>query len=191
MTTVLTRSGMTQVRAMVSCGLAGCILAGSVLASTAQSVEPWSRDWLGTVQSGDARWDRDRAGPQQVLRIDRQDAALSGEIPQVYRGAESPFEPTLEVLLAGQAIYARDCAACHGQRGLGDGDAGYALDPSPALLSLLSGTPNAADEYLLWTVSDGGEPFGSEMPAFRDRLDRDEMWQVIAYMRAGLPQEID
>jgi mono/diheme cytochrome c family protein len=26
------------------------------------------------------------------------------------------------------------------------------------------------------------------MPAFRDKLSRDEIWAVIAYMRAGFPQ---
>lgn len=174
---------------MAAVALFGHVLTGSI--SVAHASELWPDVWLQTTESDETRWNREQAGPQQVLRIDRQDAAVSGEIPEIYQGAESPFEPTLEVLLAGQEVYARDCAACHGQRGFGDGDAGYALDPSPALLSLLDQTPNAADEYLLWSVSDGGEPFGSEMPAFRDRLDQDEMWQVIAYLRAGLPPEVD
>lgn len=180
---------MTVVRTGLASVLVACILA--VPSARAQSAEPWPEDWLGPVLQDEARWNRSRMGPQHTLRMDRQDAAIAGEIPEIYLGAESPFEPTLEVLLAGQEIYVRDCAACHGQRGFGDGDAGYALDPSPALLTLLVETPNAADEYLIWTLADGGEPFGSEMPAFRDRLGEAEMWQVIAYMRAGFPREID
>jgi mono/diheme cytochrome c family protein len=45
--------------------------------------------------------------------------------------------------------------------------------------------PISVDEYLLWAISDGGKQFESEMPAFKDRLSRDDIWRVIAYMRAG------
>ena len=45
-----------------------------------------------------------------------------------------------------------------------------------------------ADEYLLWAISEGGAPFGTDMPAFKDALSRDEIWQIIAYMRAGFPK---
>jgi mono/diheme cytochrome c family protein len=47
--------------------------------------------------------------------------------------------------------------------------------------------PISVDEYLLWAVSDGGEQFDSEMPAFRDKLSRDDIWRLIAYRRAGFP----
>jgi mono/diheme cytochrome c family protein len=47
--------------------------------------------------------------------------------------------------------------------------------------------PLSVDEYLLWTISDGGKQFDSGMPAFKDKLSRDDIWRVIAYMRAGFP----
>jgi mono/diheme cytochrome c family protein len=47
--------------------------------------------------------------------------------------------------------------------------------------------PISVDEYLLWAIADGGKQFDSEMPAFRDKLSRDDIWHVIAYMRAGFP----
>ncbi|MEM7685745.1 MAG: cytochrome c [Pseudomonadota bacterium] len=177
---------MKTVRAIVL-----CLIGALVLTAPASLAGPWSLDWLDAAPQDTERWDRGEMGPQQTLRATRQDTVVAGQIPPVYRGVENPFDPTVQVLLAGKQIYARDCAGCHGQRGFGDGDAGYALDPSPALLVVLNDTPTAADEYLIWALSDGGEPFGSDMPAFRDRLSRDEMWHVIAYMRAGFPTEID
>ena len=37
---------------------------------------------------------------------------------------------------------------------------------------------------------EGGDPFGTEMPAFKDRLTEEQIWQIIAYMRAGFPRNI-
>jgi len=43
----------------------------------------------------------------------------------------------------------------------------------------------AVDPYLLWAISEGGQPFGTQMPAFKDTLEREEIWQIVTYMRAG------
>ncbi|MEZ5857048.1 MAG: cytochrome c [Hyphomicrobiaceae bacterium] len=94
---------------------------------------------------------------------------------------------TAETVGEGGRLYAPVCASCHGKSGLGDGEAGKALTPSPALLAYLVQHPMAADEYLLWSVSEGGKAFGTAMPAFKDTLKRDEIWKIIAYMRAGFP----
>jgi mono/diheme cytochrome c family protein len=48
----------------------------------------------------------------------------------------------------------------------------------------------AVDEYLLWTISEGGKPFDTDMPAFKDVLTPEEIWQVIAFMRAGFPEGV-
>ena len=49
---------------------------------------------------------------------------------------------------------------------MGNGDAGKALSPSPALLAYMIRRPIAVDEYLLWSISEGGKQFGTDMPAF-------------------------
>jgi hypothetical protein len=40
---------------------------------------------------------------------------------------------------------------------------------------------------LLWAIGEGGKQFDSEMPAFKDKLSRDDIWRVISYMRVGFP----
>ena len=81
------------------------------------------------------------------------------------------------------------CArARHGKRGLGDGDAPRSLLPSPALLAFMIQRPIAVDEYLLWSIAEGGKQFETEMPAFKDTLNREDIWKIIAYMRAGFPE---
>jgi mono/diheme cytochrome c family protein len=70
---------------------------------------------------------------------------------------------------------------------MGHGEAGLALYPSPALLADLIRMPRAVDEYLLWTISEGGEPFATAMPAFKDKLTREQIWQIVTFMRAGFP----
>ena len=90
-------------------------------------------------------------------------------------------------VIIGEELYTDNCASCHGAQGLGDGQAGRSLEPSPALLRQFVQMPMSGDEYLLWTISEGGERFGTDMPAFEDKLGEEDIWKIIAYMRAGFP----
>jgi mono/diheme cytochrome c family protein len=44
------------------------------------------------------------------------------------------------------------------------------------------------DRYLFWVISEGGAPFGTQMPAFKDTLSAEEIWSVVRFLQAGLPQ---
>jgi mono/diheme cytochrome c family protein len=43
------------------------------------------------------------------------------------------------------------------------------------------------DEYLLWTIAEGGVQFGTGMPAYREVLTERQIWWIVTYMRAGFP----
>jgi mono/diheme cytochrome c family protein len=43
------------------------------------------------------------------------------------------------------------------------------------------------DQYLMWAIADGGAPFATSMPAFKDGLSDRKIWQIVAYMRSGFP----
>lgn len=143
----------------------------------------WQPEWMVKEL-----WGPGRMPKGMMARLLRHTTYMTYGVPPEYDGAKSVAAPGPETTAAGAAIYTQNCASCHGKDGLGDGDAENALSPSPALLAYMIRRPISVDEYLLWTVSDGGQQFQSQMPAFKDKLTRDEIWQVIAYMRAGFPQ---
>lgn len=116
---------------------------------------------------------------------------MHGGLPAEYRGMWSPLKETSEVVRSGGELYNQKCAVCHGTQGMGDGEAAKALNPSPALLAYMIQMPMSVDEYLMWSIAEGGAQFGTNMPAFKDTLSRDEIWKIIAYMRAGFPELAD
>ena len=42
---------------------------------------------------------------------------------------------------------------------------------------------------MYWAIAEGGAPFGTGMPAFKDTLSKDDVWAVTAFIQAHLPQE--
>lgn len=73
----------------------------------------------------------------------------------------------------GAAIYARDCASCHGAQG--EGGTGTALG-NPVTLLL------ASDTLLRETIKRGRD--GTPMPAFEDKLNDEELNAVTAFLRS-------
>jgi mono/diheme cytochrome c family protein len=142
----------------------------------------WNPGWMQRRM-----WDPRHMGPMQQQRMLRHWTFMHQGVPAEYRGQTSTVPPTEATVSEGAALYAENCASCHGATGLGDGEAGRALNPSPALLAYMISMPMAVDEYLLWTISEGGKPFGTAMPTFKDTLTKEQIWKVIAFMRAGFP----
>mgnify|MGYP000492403968 CR=1 FL=1 len=108
-------------------------------------------------------------------------------LPAAYQNLENPLPATPETIAAGRELYDDNCALCHGDGGRGDGEGAKDLDPRPGDLAALRRMPIATDGYFFWTVSEGGETLGTDMPAFKDVLSTEERWQIIAALRAGLP----
>lgn len=115
-------------------------------------------------------------------------AAIPGSPPEVeylrsFRaasGVESPLPHSEATVAAGRAVYAQRCAACHGERGRGDGPAGVGLQPPPA--DLLLHVPQHTDGELYHFISRGIP--GSAMPAWRSLLSETERWQLVHYLHA-------
>jgi len=148
----------------------------------ARSFDYWQPDWMVREL-----WGPGRMPKGMMVRLLRHTTYMQFGVPAEYEGATSTVPKTEETVRAGGALYAQNCASCHGKDGLGDGDAALAVSPSPALLAYMVQRPIAVDPYLLWTIADGGAQFESGMPAYKDRLSREDIWRIIAYMRAGFP----
>jgi mono/diheme cytochrome c family protein len=144
--------------------------------------DPWMPEWMMREPGGPGPM-----SPTMMARMLRHAEFLNFGVPAEYEGAQSTVKPDERTIGEGRALYRANCAQCHGANGLGDGEEGRALSPSPAVLAFMITRPISVDPYLLWSVSEGGAQFGSEMPAFKGKLSREEIWKIIAFMRAGFP----
>ena len=96
-----------------------------------------------------------------------------------------PASPELARL--GKRTYARQCAACHGPEGRGDGNASYLLNPKPRdfvaaqyrLVSTWERVPT--DEDLFHTISRGMP--GSAMPSWA-HLPEKTRWGLVHYVKS-------
>jgi mono/diheme cytochrome c family protein len=91
---------------------------------------------------------------------------------------KNPIAPTQESIAAGQKIYSKTCAMCHGKTGDADGPAVIELNIHPAKLS----DPQLATESdgaLFWKITTGKKP----MPAYGKRLSETDRWHLVNYVR--------
>jgi len=94
----------------------------------------------------------------------------------------SPTEPYAAAsIVRGAAVYAENCALCHGAMGHGDGPAAEGLPIRPADLTephLFAHSPGD----LFWWVSHGRDD--GVMPSFTGVLSANQRWDVINFIRA-------
>ena len=91
---------------------------------------------------------------------------------------KNPIAATHESIAAGQRIYSKTCATCHGKAGDADGPAVIELNIHPAKLS----DPKLASESdgsLFWKITTGKKP----MPAYGKRLSETDRWNLVNYIR--------
>lgn len=172
--------------ALVSAGL----LFGVMAASLAEDVPPDANGVPKEIpkdQGSALGWSSPNLDPEQRQRMLRFSTFVNRGIPDDYLKAENAVGYTVRAIAEGGPLYVAHCAKCHGDTGLGNGDLAYALTPSPALLAYMVSQPVAVDQYLLWSIAEGGKEFGTAMPAFKDQLSATQIWQIVAYLRAGFP----
>jgi len=95
---------------------------------------------------------------------------------------KAPFEPTVEGLAKGKHLYDIYCAICHGEKGDGEGylvrEDGGVFPAMPANF-LSDDLKNSSDGRYYYTIMKGR----NMMESFYDKLDYEERWQVIQYIR--------
>lgn len=98
-------------------------------------------------------------------------------VPAEYAGATNPLGP--DAATAGAEVFSNNCAACHGEKGYGDGPAGAALNPAPK--NLVDVASQVGDDYLYWRINAGKE--GTAMVAWKGVLTDEQIWQAVAFIR--------
>jgi putative copper resistance protein D len=87
---------------------------------------------------------------------------------------------TTNAIARGGALYAQQCASCHGIHGRGDGPLAASLPVKPANLAEHAAFHRPGD--LFWLVAHGIP--GTPMPAFAAQLGDTEIWGVVRFLRA-------
>ena len=99
-------------------------------------------------------------------------------VPDEYKNMENPVKADAESLQLGKMLYNKNCASCHGKKGLGDG-------PKARMLETFSGD-FSGDVYQSQT---DGEHFyktkfgRDEMPAYEGKISDEDIWHMVNYMR--------
>ncbi len=112
-------------------------------------------------------------------------AACSSETPANSEpfdvaGKSNPLTGDSSAIAAGKTTYENFCLSCHGPAGKGDGPAAATLQPKPSDLSVLQ--KEKQDDYLFSRIAQGKD--GTAMTAWKYVLDEEQIWQVVAYIRA-------
>jgi mono/diheme cytochrome c family protein len=110
--------------------------------------------------------------------------APAGSVPVTGREAAAPESGVNPVpsspasLAAGKALFAINCAMCHGAISARPGPVGRKLVPPPPGLdrALVQGL---SDTFIFQALTNG---FG-RMPSFRDKLTIAERWSLVNYLR--------
>lgn len=98
------------------------------------------------------------------------------QAPASAMAKKNPVAASQTSIAAGEKIYTKNCASCHGLSGNGDGSAAAHLGINPAKLSESRGQ---SDSALFWKITSGKKP----MPGYGAKLSESDRWNVINYLR--------
>ena len=96
----------------------------------------------------------------------------------------NPIEATSDSIATGQVLFERNCVACHGADGRGDGPAAESLEFPPADLS--QHVPFHGDGTIFLWITEGipVDEAQKNMPAFKEILTDEERWHLLNYLRS-------
>jgi len=115
-------------------------------------------------------------------------ACSGGQIDYPKREIPQQLLGSLEAQRAGQQLFLDNCAFCHGH--VEEGRSLRANDYDPPPMDFSDPQYHSVDPaYLYWRIAEGKnvEPFrsrGSVMPAWGAHYTEEQIWQLVAYIRA-------
>jgi len=98
----------------------------------------------------------------------------------------NPVPADARSIAAGQELYQKHCAGCHGETGKGDGTMGEELDPKPADLTDPKRKHGSSDGEVFTVIRDGVK--GTGMKPFGRKMTAHELWDVVNYLRSIGPK---
>ncbi len=115
-----------------------------------------------------------------LARAGAQSQAGGWQVPDGAHAERSPVAANPDVIARGRSTFTKYCQRCHGPRGKGDGPDGDADTPPADLTdpSRANANPEGVMFYKVWNGRKA-----PDMPAFKSRLTRNEIWTVVQYVK--------
>ena len=109
--------------------------------------------------------------------------------PGGYLRKTNPLLPTKENIQKGKNLFVKDtkptaCKLCHGMRGNGNGSLAKGMEPPPRNFTCGKTMKGLLDGQLFWVIRNGSK--GTAMPEHKFSLSKEQIWQLILYIRRFL-----
>jgi len=101
------------------------------------------------------------------------------DLPAQARALKNPLAATSPNLAAGERLYRRECAGCHGLDGKANTPVAFTLPRRPA--NLVDHLMDSMRDGEMWWVETYGVAPG--MPALAKSLSRNERWQIVEWVK--------
>lgn len=99
-------------------------------------------------------------------------------VPANFKSMKNPVAVSDASTKAGQTLYAKTCAACHGKTGLGDGPKAKSLKTVATNFTKAESQNQTDGEHFYKTKTGRGD-----MPKYEGKLSDDDIWNVVNYVR--------
>ena len=99
-------------------------------------------------------------------------------VPANFKSMKNPVATSEASVKAGQALYAKTCAACHGKTGLADGPKSKSLKTAVTNFSKPESQNQTDGEHFYKTKTGRGD-----MPKYEGKLSDDDIWNIVNYLR--------
>ncbi len=109
--------------------------------------------------------------PESGARQNRQVARIRNAAP-----------PSAASIAAGQELYQKQCAGCHGDTGQGDGALGEELNPKPSNLTDAEWKHGSTDGEIYTVIREGVKSTG--MKGYSRKMTTHQVWDVVNYLRS-------
>jgi mono/diheme cytochrome c family protein len=100
-------------------------------------------------------------------------------VPANFKTMKNPVAVGEASTKAGQVLYTKNCASCHGKTGLGDGVKARSLKDFPGDFSKAE-FQTQTDGDLFYKTKSGR----AEMPKYEGKLTDNDIWNTVNYMRS-------
>jgi mono/diheme cytochrome c family protein len=100
------------------------------------------------------------------------------EVPAKYKTMKNPVKADEAGITAGKDLYNKNCAACHGRTGLGDGPKSKGLTiPVASFMKAEYQNQSEGDQFYKSKFGRG------EMPKYEGKIDDNGIWQILIYIK--------